>query len=145
MKLRYISFLSLFLAIALSSCGNQLSKEEQEFDTLMQQVINVHDEVMPKMGEISSLIKNLEPKIDTTAIGKSYAKAQTELKDSYDYMMRWMSGFSDKFPYEEKDKKLNPEQLAKKMKLLQQEEIEVKKMRDQVNASIENAKKMLSN
>lgn len=145
MKLRYTAFLLLSLTILISSCGNQLSKEEQEFDTLMQQVIDVHDEVMPKMGEISSLIKELESKIDTTTAGKTYKKAQNDLKDSYDYMMKWMSGFSDKFPYEEKDRKLNPEQLAAKMNVLQGEEVEVKKMRDQVNASIKNAKTILNN
>lgn len=144
MKILNLSLTILIALTILSSCGNELSKEEQEFDNLMQQVIDVHDEVMPKMGKISSLIKELEPKIDTTSTGKTYANAQDDLKGAYDFMMEWMGDFSDKFPYEEKNKKFTPEQLAAKMKILQEEEIEVKKMRDQVNSSIENATKLLS-
>ncbi|MBQ4822444.1 hypothetical protein [Aquimarina sp. MMG016] len=133
---------SCTILMLMVSC-NQLSKEEQEFDTLMQQVIDVHDEVMPKMGEMSTMIKDLESKIDTTDAGKSYAKAQKGLKDSYDFMMEWMGDFSDKFPYEKKDEKLSPEELASQMKILLEEEIEVKKMRDQVNSSIQHAQELL--
>ncbi|AXT60358.1 hypothetical protein D1816_08340 [Aquimarina sp. AD10] len=126
--------------ILLTSC-NQLSKEEQEFDAIMENVIIVHDEVMPKMTELSSLIKNLDPKIDTTAVGKSHAKAQQDLKDSYDFMMEWMRDFSEKFPHTEE--KLSPEKMASQMNLLKKEEIEVKQLRDQINTSIANAKSLL--
>ena len=140
MKLPFLySALSIFLFI---SC-NQLSKEEQEFDILMQKVIDVHDEVMPKMGEMSSLIKNLETKIDTTSQGKSYAKAQQDVKDAYDFMMTWMSDFSDKFPYEEEGTKTDPEKLSSQLKLLKEEEVKVNKLRDQINSSITNAKQLL--
>ncbi|GAA4276258.1 hypothetical protein GCM10022259_09820 [Aquimarina mytili] len=109
----------------------------------MQEVIDVHDEVMPKMGEVSTLIKYLDPKIDTTQIGQSHAKAQQDLKDSYDFMMKWMSDFSDKFPHESEDNKMSPEKLSSQMKLLEEERIEVNKLRDKINSSISNAKKLL--
>jgi len=141
MKISFI-FLSLCLSVLTISC-NQISKEEQEFDVLMQKVIDVHDEVMPKMGEMSSLIKDLEPKIDTTITGKSHAKAQKELKDSYDFMMDWMSDFSNKFPQEEEITADNMEKFTAKMKMLQEEEKEVNKLKVQINSSIDNAKKLL--
>ncbi|SHI64366.1 hypothetical protein [Aquimarina spongiae] len=140
MKLRI--FYSLILSVLLFSC-NQLSKEEQEFDALMQKVIDVHDEVMPKMGEMSSLIKELEAKVDTTAQGQNYAKAQQDVKDAYDYMMSWMGNFSDSFPHDETNDSADPEKLAAKFKLLQEEEVKVEKLRDQINASIKNAKAIL--
>ncbi len=132
----YIALLTFFFI----SC-NQLSEEEVKFDALMEQVISVHDEVMPKMGEISSLIKDLETRIDTTETGKSYVKAQQDLKDSYDFMMTWMSDFSEKFPHDEGE--MNAEKISSQMKLLKGEEIEVGKLRDQINTSIDNAKRLL--
>ncbi|WP_159090948.1 hypothetical protein [Aquimarina aquimarini] len=139
-----LSFLySALLALLICVSCNQLSKEEQEFDVLMQKVIDVHDEVMPKMGEMSSLIKDLESKIDTTAQGQSYAKAQKDVKDAYDFMMTWMSDFSDQFPHEEESSKTDPEKLSSQMKLLKEEEVKVTKLKEQINSSIENAKQLL--
>ncbi|MEW7291397.1 hypothetical protein [Aquimarina sp. 2304DJ70-9] len=141
MKLSFLYSVSLILLIC-ASC-NQLTGEEQKFDTLMQEVIDVHDEVMPKMGEVSTLIKYLDPKIDTTAVGKTHAKAQQDLKDSYDFMMKWMSDFSDTFPHENEDSKMSAEKLSSQMKLLQEEKVKVHQLKDQINSSIKNAKKLL--
>lgn len=140
------SFLYTILAILfLSVSCNQLSKEEQEFDVLMQQVIDVHDEVMPKMGEMSTLIKDLEAKVDTTAQGQTYAKAQQGVKDAYDFMMTWMGDFSTKFPHEKEYNKIDSEKLASQMKLLQEEKVTVDRLKEQINSSIENAKQLLKN
>ncbi|WP_378172742.1 hypothetical protein [Aquimarina sp. SS2-1] len=143
MKTNKLYYFLFIIGIIFTVSCNQLSKEEQEFDTLMQQVIDVHDEVMPKMGTMSSLIKDLEPKIDTTTTGKSYAKAQKDLKDSYDFMMDWMSDFSNKFPHGEEITTDDLEKFTSKMKMLKEEEVEVNKLRDQINSSIDNAKKIL--
>ncbi|GAA4274942.1 hypothetical protein U6A24_12515 [Aquimarina gracilis] len=133
-------FFTALLTFLFISC-NQLSEEEQKFDALMENVISIHDEVMPKMGEISSLIKDLEPKIDTTQTGKSYAKAQQDLKDSYDFMMTWMSDFSEKFPHDEGE--METKDISSQIKLLKEEEVEVRELRDQINSSIDNAKRLL--
>ncbi len=135
-------FYSIAIIIVLFTSCNQLSKEEQEFDILMQQVIDVHDEVMPKMGEMSTLIRELEAKIDTTANGQRYAKTQQDVKDAYDYMMTWMGDFSNTFPHETDDK-ISKEKLSSQIKLLKEEDIKVKKLRDQINSSIKNAKELL--
>ncbi|MGY3795797.1 hypothetical protein [uncultured Aquimarina sp.] len=136
---------SLLLIVGLIfnfSC-NELSKEEQEFDALMQKVIDVHDEVMPKMGTMSSLIKELGTKIDTTAAGKNYEKAQKDLKDSYDFMMDWMSDFSSKFPHGEDVTTEDMEKFTAKMNILKEEEVEVNKLKEQINSSIATAEKLL--
>jgi len=109
----------------------------------MQNVIDVHDEVMPKMGTISSLIKELEPKIDTTATGVSYATAQKDLKKSYDHMMDWMSDFSTKFPHGEENNADDIEKFTAKMEILKEEKVEVNELKNQINSSIETAQKLL--
>ncbi|MBW1295680.1 hypothetical protein [Aquimarina litoralis] len=133
----------VIIGLLLNFSCNGLSKEEEEFDVLMQKVIDVHDEVMPKMGSMSSLIKELESKIDTTVTGKSYEKAQKDLKDSYDFMMDWMSNFSTKFPYGEEVTADDADKFEAKMKMLQKEEVEVNKLKEQINSSIANAEKLL--
>ncbi|WP_062060963.1 hypothetical protein [Aquimarina longa] len=137
------SFVYSIIGLLLFISCNQLSKEEQEFDALMQKVINVHDEVMPKMGEMSTLIKELESKIDTTTQGKSYAKAQQDIKDSYDFMMTWMSDFSDQFPHETESSKTDSKKIASQMELLKKEEVKVIELKNQINSSIKNAKELL--
>ncbi|MHA7060156.1 hypothetical protein ACWGOQ_0023215 [Aquimarina sp. M1] len=143
MKTNILYIFMLIGGLLFNFSCNQLSKEEKEFDALMQKVIDVHDEVMPKMGTMSSLIKDLEPKIDTTATGKTYKEAQKDLKDSYDFMMDWMSDFSNKFPHGEENTADDLEKFNNKMKMLQEEEEEVNKLRDQINSSIDTAKKLL--
>ncbi|WP_025743353.1 hypothetical protein [Aquimarina pacifica] len=126
----------------LFSC-NDNAKKEKEFDDLMQQVIDVHDEVMPKIGNIGSLIKKLEAKVDTTAASAPYIKAQEDLKGSYDFMMEWMQDFSKKFPYNEEITADDKEKFEAKMKTLKEEEIEVNTLKEQINSSIDNAKRLL--
>jgi len=90
-----------FLAImfALNSCNQKPSKEAQEFNSLIKEVLAVHDEVMPKMGEMGKLSSELKAKADTTEAGKIYRKALDSLGNAHDAMMKWMENFSTKFPY----------------------------------------------
>ncbi|RZS93305.1 hypothetical protein [Aquimarina brevivitae] len=143
MKIYNLLFIPLVLCI-FTSC-NSVSEEEKEFDKTMQEIVFAHDDVMPKMGELSSLIKDLEAKKDTTAIGQQYSQAQEELKNAYDFMMDWMQDFSEKFPHQ--GTKLNdytPDQLKKQLQELKKEQQEVEQMRDAVNSSIKNAKELLN-
>ena len=47
-------------------------------------------------------------------------------------MMTWMSDFSDKFPHESKENKVDSEKLSSQMELLKKEEVTVNKLRDQI-------------
>ncbi|MBP2833402.1 hypothetical protein J8281_14500 [Aquimarina sp. U1-2] len=138
MKSYFLFYACILLAFV--SC-NKLSEEEQKFDAIMEEVISVHDEVMPKMGEISSLIKELEPKTDTTTAATPYIQAQQDLKDAYDFMMTWMSDFSEKFPH---DEETDAKEISSQIELLKEEKIEVNKLKDQINSSIRNAKRLLN-
>lgn len=108
----------------------------------MEAVMAVHDEVMPKMGEIGKLVAKLKPMADSTETGIPYLKAMTDLQDAHAAMMDWMKGFGDRFDYEEimEGKKLDDQ----KIEWLKEEDLKVRAMRDQVNQSLETAEKLLS-
>lgn len=107
----------------------------------MEEVIAIHDEVMPKMTDISKLVGELKPKVDTTAMGLEYAAAMKNLQDSHTSMMDWMQDFGGKFDFDEiqNGKSLSEE----KQTWLDQEEAEVKELRDQINKSIAEARQLL--
>ncbi|UZO80362.1 hypothetical protein NBT05_15570 [Aquimarina sp. ERC-38] len=133
---------TFFVTVLFLSC-NQPSKKEQQFDQLMNEVIAVHDEVMPKMTDMSQLISELKQKTDTTATGLAYGEAKDDLEASYDFMMEWMRDFSDKFPPEEVVTEKDEELFNKKLQMLEEEKVEVTLLKDQINTSIENAKALL--
>ncbi|SFS76756.1 hypothetical protein SAMN04487906_1634 [Zhouia amylolytica] len=130
---------SLFALLLMISCGNDNSKQEV-FDSLKKEVLKVHDEVMPKMGKINTLITELDSKIDTTEMGKSYEKAKQELEESHDMMMSWMKNFGDQF-----GGTIAKDSLDEKIQLLEQEDIKVNDLKEKINSSIKNAEDLLGN
>ena len=107
----------------------------------MQQVMAVHDEVMPKMNTISKLISQVDAKIQAGDSTETYIKASQDLKDANKAMFDWMKGFTDRFDREEimNGKALSDE----KQKFLDEEETKAKALRDQMNTSIKNAEALL--
>ena len=94
--MKNFAFLILSL-LFLSACGssdneqNALS-EKEAFDTM----IALHDEVMPNMGPINKLSRQLKgvlPTIDSTdaALGEKVAQAIRDLEEANDGMMAWMN------------------------------------------------------
>jgi hypothetical protein len=127
--------LSLLLAL---SCA-----ENKQTDTRMQEVIAVHDSVMPKMGQIGQLISQLKPLADSTASDSRYADAIADLEQANTAMMDWMQGFGDRFDYAEiqEGKTLS----AQKSEWLDEELVSVKKMAKAMNESISQAESLLKN
>lgn len=131
MRTRIFSTLIIGLALMASCKG----------PTKMEEVMAIHDEVMPEMGTISKLVAELKPMVDSTAAGQEYEKAMKDLQAAHKSMMDWMGGFGDRFDYEEimEGKALTKE----KQKWLLEEEEKVKAMRDKVNSSITRARALL--
>ena len=130
------------VSLIVFSCKEESKKTEANDSTSkMEEVMAIHDEVMPKMSTIGKLVAELKPKADTTAQGLPYKEAMTDLQDAHKSMMDWMKGFGDRFDSDEilNGKELSPE---KKVWLLE-EEVKVKALRDQINGSIEKAEKLL--
>lgn len=136
------SILILLISLVLgTSCKEDKKSIETEENPQMEAVMAVHDEVMPKMNEISKLVAELKPMADSTETGIPYRKAMQDLQEAHQSMMDWMKGFGERFDHEEimQGKSLSEE----KQHLLDEEEVKVKAMREKVNSSIEQAKKLL--
>jgi hypothetical protein len=130
-----VVLLSLFLTL---SCA-----EKKETDTRMQEVIAVHDSVMPKMGQIGQLISQLKPLADSTTNDSRYQDAISDLQQANTAMMDWMQGFGDRFDYAEiqEGKTLS----AQKSEWLDEELVKVKEMARAMNESISQAESLLKN
>ena len=136
MKSQLLLFLSFFLVI---SCKQE--KKVENKTNQMEEVMAIHDEVMPKMGKLAKYTAELKAKIDTTEMGQNYEAAMKDLQKANKSMMDWMRGFGDRFDSDEilNGKKLSPE----KLKWLNEEEKKVKALREEINSSIAMAEELL--
>ena|SRR5690606_3030344 len=133
-----VFLLASFALVLFFSCKGNTKNESP---TQMQNVIELHDELMAKMGTISTLINQVDAKIKETDSTETLVTASKNLKEANDAMMNWMVGFSLQFDSEEvmEGKPLTEE----KQKLLDEEETKIKALRDQMLSSIETAEKIL--
>ncbi len=147
MKIKAICLLFSF-GLTLTSCANNpKSSEENQASTnkeadkySMTGVMAVHDEVMPKMGQISMLIDKLKPFADNDP-DSAYADAMKELQKSYKAMMDWMGNIGEVFTSEEilKGAPLSEDKKAR-LKLEAERIAEVKEL---MLKSIDEAKRLL--
>ena len=93
----------VIIIFLLFSCGDD-KKEAQ--DQLLDKVMAVHDEVMPKMGTIMKYKKQLQEKVDelvkegaeeNEARIAEMKEAIEGLENSHESMMNWMRGFDVDF------------------------------------------------
>jgi len=95
--MKKISFVLLvLLSVSIFSCGNKKSQNE----LLQEQVILVHDEVMPKIGSLKSHQEKLNEKAESLEKSEDSADSQTQIADlraaaencerAYDEMFVWM-------------------------------------------------------
>lgn len=135
---RTIVFILLTCCTGLFSCKEE---KKEEGMTQMQEVMAIHDEVMPKMGEIGRLVGQLKPMVDSLGTDSPEGKAMRNLQDANKAMMDWMQGIGERFDADEimKGKELTEE----KQQWLNEEEEKVKVVKDKINTSIENAKVLL--
>ncbi|MFN2260501.1 MAG: hypothetical protein ABR595_00350 [Psychroflexus sp.] len=154
-KILKISLLSLVLS--LGSCQSNNNEEESKaFDKQMKETVQIHDDVMPKMGEINSMIKKLEAKKeevksesegveDETML--TYDEAIKNLKDAHDLMMSWMKNFSNTFSRTEINDGLqakDKDSIKAKMKLLNTQYESAEEMKKAITEALENAQKLLA-
>ena len=130
--------LSLFFII---SCKEAKKTEEATSTSQMEDVMAIHNEVMPKMGDIGKLVAKLKSKIDTTDTGQEYKKAMKDLQEANNSMMNWMHDFGDSF---DSDEILNGKELTdEKQELLKIEQKKIKEVKEKINASIKHAEELL--
>ncbi|OIN57426.1 hypothetical protein [Arsenicibacter rosenii] len=132
----------------LFSCGD--SGQQEAIDKTEKEVFAVHDEVMPKIGEIMKLRKELNQlvgKEDSLAATSASAtllsdekKAQAsllsrQLGEADSLMMAWMNGYNA-----DTLKKLES---ADALRYLEQEKGKVTNVKEKINSSIADARRFL--
>jgi CHASE3 domain sensor protein len=126
-------------AILLVSC----EEKPKETDVLYNKVMEVHDEIMPKMGDIMKLKKQLKEKLAEldTATDIDRAKideieqAIADLDNSHEEMMGWMRQFDRDF-----EGMVNEEIL----KYLNDQKGRIEKVGQVTNAALQNAQEQLA-
>ncbi len=127
----------LLMATVVISCKEQAKVD----DSQMKKVMAIHDEAMPKMSKIGSLVAQLKKRIDTDQGGVAEKEAMEDLQEAHETMMEWMRGFGGKF---DSDEILNGKELtAEKKVLLDEEEAKVKIVKEKIETSIANAEALL--
>ncbi|WP_421764389.1 hypothetical protein [Ekhidna sp.] len=91
--------LSILLIILLASCG---SSKKEELQTLKDEVMAIHDEVMPKIGELRKARKDLLLQADSLMESNPERAAMLtttadELGDASESMMVWMRQYEPEF------------------------------------------------
>ncbi|MEA5426463.1 MULTISPECIES: hypothetical protein [Arcicella] len=125
----------ILLSVLMLSVVFSCSKSEDKQKKMIEEVMAVHDEVMPKMDEIMTLKGQLDS-ISKVSSDSSKAKELYVALDSADVqMMEWME-------------KYNPDQVKGKseeevVKYYEEEKNKIIKVKELTNASIEEAKAFL--
>jgi hypothetical protein len=129
--------------VLLVSCGKGAKQETQEHEemtkddpnqALYDQVMDVHNEVMPKTSEIYQLKKELKEKIDSEPEKKAELEPIVAELDSADRsMMDWMHKFNE------------PDSVSQEVarEYLENEMEKINRVKELINASIEKAKEKL--
>ena len=138
---KFFNILAVVVLITSISCKDEKKEAAKASNEQMKEVMAIHDEVMPKMSAMGSIVGELSSKEDSTEIGLQYKSARRDLQDAHKAMMDWMQGFSNRF---DSDEILNGKELSEQKQIwLDEEEEKVKALREQINSSIENAEKIL--
>ncbi|WP_419212884.1 hypothetical protein ACNR9Q_01835 [Maribacter sp. X9] len=138
MKNTLFIFFTVFV-LSLTSCKEDKKTEEP---TRMEEVMAVHDEVMPKMPTLGKLVSQLKPMADSLGPESIEAKAMKDLQEANKAMMDWMQGFGDRF---DPDEIMNGKELSEeKKKWLKEEEEKINKVKADFKTSIEKAEEILN-
>lgn len=135
----------LTLVLLVACMSNFIScKEEKKAEgkSQMQEVMAIHDEVMPKMGKIGKLVGQLKPIADSLGLDSPQGKAMADLQDANKSMMDWMQGIGKRF---DADEIMKGKELTEEKKLwLNEEEEKVNVVKEKINSSIANAEALLN-
>ena len=88
----YLRLLSLFLVLSLPACQNN------EVEVLHNEIMDIHDEVMPKTSDIAYLYLSFRKKVETDSTISTDQKIELlkqadDLEKAEDEMMVWMNDY----------------------------------------------------
>ena len=130
------------LVLSFAACKNKETEPEAPAGpTQMEQVVAIHDELMPKMSTIGELIAKLEANIDSANVDSIKIKAIADLKSANQSMMSWMKDFGATF---ESDEIMKGAALSEEKKAaLNEFELSVHALKAEMQTVIENAQSAL--
>lgn len=141
-------YLFAIVLVTLTACKKEPTPEEvalkaqmESFDLKKAEAMKVHDEIMPKMGELMELKAALMTDENATE-AIEISEASENLQVAYDAMMTWMQDYSEKFPYGEPTPKTK-EALNEKLPILEQELKEILQLKEGTMLAIEKARELL--
>ncbi len=129
-----LTILIFFVAI-LAACG---PSKKEELQTLKDEVIAIHDEVMPKMGELRKTRMALESLADSLVETDSTRASMlnslaSDISAANESMMTWMRAFEPEF--EGTDEEIQ--------QYFEEQKIAVQKVKDDMNESLDSGKEAL--
>lgn len=133
-----VAFIGLIMLAACKKSPSKETKEAKLIEQQIQEVMAIHDSVMPKTGEIFKLKKKLsgfETNVKDSLLIQKIYRYKNLLEEADDAMMDWMHEFREADPmltFEEKQQYYSEE----KMKIT---EVKIKML-----ASIDSAKTLLN-
>ena len=134
-------FLSVFtLLFVVFSCGGSFDRQAE-----VDQILDLHDEVMPKIGEVMNLKKkalakaaDLEAKDSTDVKINALRTLAEELENARKAMMKWMNDWSkDSKPHVKGESSI-----AEQKSFFADEVVRITKVKDDINNSIAAAKEV---
>ncbi len=100
----------LVAVVGLAACNNTKEKKQEATEpTLMEEVMALHDEVMPKMGRMMKVQKQLKLKADSIATNDEETAERlrslaSDIELANEAMMDWMRNFDPNFEGTEEEK-----------------------------------------
>jgi hypothetical protein len=129
---KFLPLLVLFLAFACAKKDNG--------DALVNEVLNIHDEVMPKMGEVMSLRNKVLDKVEGSTNPDELRDIALRLEDAQKGMMLWMNDWSKNSAPFVKNEKTQEE----KMDYLNAEKQRVTKVKDDIEKALKEANAVIN-
>jgi len=138
---KYVLVITSFLLVLGLSCKEDKKVEKAQEMSQMNQVMAMHDEVMPKMSKINKLATDLRKRIDGDERGTVEKKAMEDLQAANESMMDWMQEFMGHFTLDEINK--GAPLSKEKQLLLDADEQKMIDVKNKMEISIKNAQALL--
>lgn len=125
---------SIICLFSLSACDNLRNNEaaqKKEQDALLKKVLDLHDEIMPKMTNLAQAETALEESLKNPAMKSKFAEIEADIKQKVavdDEMMDWMANFKEDF------KGMKHEEV---MKYLENEKVKVEALKVKILAELQ--------